>query len=98
MSEPSKTGQCSITAPSVSGDWSVHELLKFLTRRVKGKAVFFTDRNVVYPKIMELYSVNIETRDIRHIYREKENLFRSVVLMEVLENFNDSEAVKILEI
>jgi 2-polyprenyl-3-methyl-5-hydroxy-6-metoxy-1,4-benzoquinol methylase len=97
MGETSKTGQCSTTATSVPGDWSVHEILKLLTRRVKGKAVFFTDRNAVYPKIMERYSVNMEIQDIRNIYREKENLFRSVILMEVLENFSDSEAVKILE-
>lgn len=97
MGETSQTGQHSTTAPFVSEGWSVHELLKLLTRRVKGKTVFFTDRNAVYTKIMERYSVNMETQDIRFIYRKKETLFRSVVLMEILENFGNSEAVKILE-
>lgn len=97
MGETSKTGRCNTMALSVHKDRSVHDLLKLLTRRIKGKAIFFTDRNALYPEIMEQYSVNIETQDIRNIYREKGKLFRSVILMEVLENFSDSETVKILE-
>jgi 2-polyprenyl-3-methyl-5-hydroxy-6-metoxy-1,4-benzoquinol methylase len=64
---------------------------------VKRKAVFFTNRNTSYQKILKRYSFNVETQDISLIYREKEHLFRSVVLMEVLENFGVKEAVKILE-
>lgn len=97
MIKAGKPRQSIATVQSMCGELSCHEILKLLAHRAKGKAILFTDRNAVYPKLMEKYSSAMEHRDISLVFGKTGNLFRYVILLEVLENFSDNEAVKILE-
>lgn len=97
MKDICKITQNSSFPRSVTEDRAAHDLMRCIVRGVKGNSLLLTDRNSVYPGIMEKYGAEMSMQDIAFIKREKERSYRSVVLLEVLENHDAEQAAQILE-
>lgn len=77
-------------------DRAIDELFNIIARRARRKSIFFTDRNGKYLNIIKKYNPDIHVKDISAINEKKDDTFRRVVLMEVLENYDDSKGMEIL--
>jgi len=78
-------------------DIALHELCQFIARRVRRKAIFFTDRDDLTSRIMKEQKSDMRTEDISCLKKLKGKGFLNVVLMEVLENLKDGEGLDLLK-
>ncbi len=85
---------CNMILPSIT---SVHELCKLVASRIHRRSILFVDRNNTYAKIMKKYRTDLQIKDINLLSEEKDKAFRYLVLMGVLENYNDSKGLDILQ-
>jgi hypothetical protein len=78
-------------------DKSIHEMCKLVARRIHRNSILFVDRNNTYAKVMKEHRTDLQVKDINLLIEEKDKAFRYLVLMEVLENYNDSKGLDILQ-